>query len=158
MFPIRDWLVFQSVVKEGLQKIVYMHHVFPIPAYELQGHIIPHIQYCKWLEGAVVELHFELNHWSIGGSDNDPNSDTYSADMMPIWVLIPPKPCIVMPMKHKSFCQIDPLEFQPRRAIANVSSFPISYFISLTSHLSLHSGLHVFSCTIRYYLIPQVFP
>ena len=87
-----------------------------------------------------------------------PHSDTYSADMMPIWVLIPPKPCIVMPMKHKSFCQIDPLEFQPRRAIANVSSFPISYFISLTSHLSLHSGLHVFSCTIRYYLIPQVFP
>ena len=61
-------------------------------------------------------------------------------------------------MKHNFFHQIDPLKSQPRWAIANVSSFPISYFISLTSHLSLHSGLHVFSCTISYYHIPQVFP
>ena len=134
-----------------------MHHVFPIPAYDLQGHLVPPIQYRNWLEGAVVELHFELNRWSIGGSDNGPNSDTYSADMMQIWVLVPPKPCVVMPMKHKVFHQIDPLESQPRRAIANVSSFPIvSYFISLTSHPSSHSGLHVFSCMISYYHIPQV--
>ena len=84
MFPIRDWLVFQSAVKEGLQKIVYMHHVFPIPAYDSQEHFIPHIQYRKWLEGTVVELHFELNHWSIGGRDNDPNPNTYSADMTQI--------------------------------------------------------------------------
>ena len=60
--------------KEGLQKIVHMHHVFPIPAYDLQGHLIPPIQYHNWLEGAVVELHFELNYWSIGGKGNDPNS------------------------------------------------------------------------------------
>jgi hypothetical protein len=144
MFPIRDWLVFQSAVKEGLQKIVYMHHVFPIPAYDLQGHLIPPIQYCNWLEGAVVELHFELNHWSIGGSDNDPNSDTYSADMMQIWVLVPPKPSVVMPMKHKYFYQIDPLESQPRRAIAIVSSFPISYFLTHQSPIIAQWTLCVF--------------
>ena len=103
-------------------------------------------QYHNWLEGAVVELHFELYYWSIGASDNGPNSDTYSADMMQIWVLVPPKPCVVMPMKHKVFWW----------AIADVSSFTILYFISLTSHPSSHSGLYVFSCMISYYHIPQV--
>ena len=54
MFPIKDWPVFQSAAKEGLQKIVHMHQVFPVPACDLQGHLIPPIQYCNWLEGAVV--------------------------------------------------------------------------------------------------------
>ena len=54
MFPIKDWPVFQPAAKEGLQKIVHMHQVFPVPACDLQGHLIPPIQYCNWLEGAVV--------------------------------------------------------------------------------------------------------
>jgi len=58
----------------------------------------------------VVELHFKLSHWSIGRKETEPSSDTYAADVTQIWVLIPPKPQVVMPTKRKVLCQIDLLE------------------------------------------------
>ena len=138
--------------KEGLQKIVYMHRVFPIPAYDLQGHLIPPINTTidlkvLWLscilncttgllvEGAMIPTH------------------TYSADMMQIWSL--PSHALSHQWNINSFTELTLWSPQPRRAIANVSALPIvSYFISPTSHPSSHSGLYVFSCMISYYHIP----
>ena len=67
----------------------------------MQGHLIAPFQYCSHLEGAVVELHFELSHWSIGGKETEPSSDTYVADVTQIQILIPFKPQVVMPTKCK---------------------------------------------------------
>jgi hypothetical protein len=49
------------------------------------------MQYRNRLEGAVVELHFELRHWSIGRKEGEPNSDTYIADVTQIRVLVSPQ-------------------------------------------------------------------
>ena len=76
----------------------------------MHGHLIKLMQYRNQLEGAVVELHFELRHWSIGRKEGEPHSDTYIADVTQIRVLVPPKPRVVTPMKCKVFSQIDPLE------------------------------------------------
>ena len=110
MFPIEKWPVFQEAAIEGLKGIVTTHRVVPIPAYDMHGHLIAPHQYRLRLEGAVVEMHFELNHWSISGKDNEPNTDTYSADVSQIRVLIPPKPRLVTPTKRKVLRRIDPLE------------------------------------------------
>ena len=154
MFPIKDLPVLQSATKEGLHKIVHMHHVFLIPAYDFQSHLIPSIQYHNWFEGAMVELHFELNHWSIGTM-----TPTQTLTLL-IWCrfgyLSLPSRVLSCQWNMKFFTKLTLWSLQPRRAIPNVSSFPISYFISFASHPSSHSGLHVFSCMISYYHIPQV--
>ena len=67
-----------------------MHYVFLVPVYDMHGHLIKPIQYRNQLEGAVIELHFKLRHWSIGGKDSEPNSDTYIADVTQIHVLVHP--------------------------------------------------------------------
>ena len=101
MFPTANWPVAQEAAKQVLKTIVDMHHMVPIPAYDMQGHLIAFFQYCSCLAGAVVELHFELSHLSIGGKETEPSFDTYIADVAQIWVLIPPKPWVVTLMKCK---------------------------------------------------------
>ena len=82
----------------------------------MHRNLITPLQYCSHLEGAVVEMDFELCHWSIGGKEGGPDSDTYTADVSQIWVLIPPKPHVITPMKHKVFRQIDPLESPTKKS------------------------------------------
>jgi hypothetical protein len=116
MFPIANWPVAQEAAKQALKMIVDTHRVVPIPAYDMQGHLIAPIQYRSRLEGAVVELHFELSHWSIGGKETEPSSDTYVADVTQIRVLVPPKPRVVTPTKRKVLRRIDLLESPTKKS------------------------------------------
>jgi hypothetical protein len=84
------------------------YSVNPIPAYDMHGHLIHPLSYRSRLSGAVVELHFELSHWSMRGRNGEPSCDTFAADMVAIRVLVPPKPTLVTPRKRKVYDKMDP--------------------------------------------------
>jgi hypothetical protein len=106
--------------KEALQVIAAMHRVVPVPAYNLEGILIPLQSYCKRLQGAIVELHFTLTHWSIGGKPGQEKVDQFTADLYSMCMLLPPNPplfhlanarpwpliqCHLAPKRH-AFCCI----------------------------------------------------
>lgn len=73
------------------------------------GLIDPHF-YRSRLSGALVEMHFELTHWSMRGKNDEAGRDTYTADVVALCVLVPPKPVVVTPKKRKPLANIDPME------------------------------------------------
>ncbi|KIM59159.1 hypothetical protein SCLCIDRAFT_1217936, partial [Scleroderma citrinum Foug A] len=48
-----------------LQELSATHCVIPVPAYDVKGNLIKPDTYRHSLEDAIVELHFNLTHWSI---------------------------------------------------------------------------------------------
>ncbi|KAG2132277.1 uncharacterized protein EDB93DRAFT_1255256 [Suillus bovinus] len=93
IFLIGNWLTFNDTTKGGLENIKKTHHVVPIPAYNMKGNLIDPHQYHHALEGATVELHFTLTHWSFSAKADQPVSmcvDTYTGDIVMICVISPP--------------------------------------------------------------------
>ena len=93
---------------EEISTMLTTHVVNPIPAYDMHGYLIPPNMYHNHLAGAIVELHFELTHWSMKGRNGEASCDTYAADIIAIHVLILPKPTLVTPRKRKVFDKLDP--------------------------------------------------
>ena len=91
------------------------HHVIPIPAYDMHGHLIYLAFYCNHLLSVVVEMHFELTCWSIHSKDDLPASDTYVTDVVALHVLVPPKTQCVSPRKCKVYHHVDPLELPTKK-------------------------------------------
>ncbi len=69
------------------------HNVNPIPAYDVDGHLIRPNMYEDVLAGALVEIEFTLQHWYIRGNVGlgIPPKHQFSADLERIKVLSPPK-------------------------------------------------------------------
>lgn len=82
--------------------------VNPLPAYDMHGHLIEPNFYQRRLEGALVEVHFTLTHWSIGKKGTAGGTDIYTGDIEYIRVLAPPKPTLVTPRRRKIFA-VDPI-------------------------------------------------
>jgi hypothetical protein len=110
VFKIENWPAQSEAAQTELQAMVDSHQINPIPAYDMHGHLIHPMFYRNRLLGAVVELHFELTHWSMKGKNDEPGCDTYTADVVAIRVLVPPKPTLVTPRKRKVYHRMDPLE------------------------------------------------
>jgi hypothetical protein len=77
------------------------HHIIPIPAYEQEGMLMYPQHYRHQLQGAIVELHFMLMHWSIGAKPGKSQQrvDTYSAELFSMGVFKKPLPSIPSPQK-----------------------------------------------------------
>ncbi|KAG2095412.1 hypothetical protein BD769DRAFT_1678335 [Suillus cothurnatus] len=93
IFLIKNWPTFNDAAKGGLENIKKTHRVVPIPAYNMKGNLIDPRQYRRALEGATVELHFTLTHWSFPAKADQPASmgvDTYTGDIVMIRVISPP--------------------------------------------------------------------
>jgi hypothetical protein len=93
IFLIENWPTFNDAAKGGLENIKKTHRVVPIPAYDMKGNLIDPRQYRRALEGATVELHFTLTHWSFPAKADQPASmgvDTYTGDIVMIRVISPP--------------------------------------------------------------------
>ncbi|KAI5997899.1 hypothetical protein EDD15DRAFT_2162451 [Pisolithus albus] len=95
-FTIKNWPV-NTAAEEELEGMKETHTVVPIPAYGMSGELINPQSYRNQLEGALVEIKFNLLHWSIAAkksaADNAGNlegADTYVADLDQIWVVAPP--------------------------------------------------------------------
>jgi len=90
-FDIANWPVHKEL-QVGLEKIKKTHIVVLIPAYDVDCRLIHPSQYHSKLEGATVEVHLTLQHWAISekrsGAKRD--TDTYTADVQAIRVLVPP--------------------------------------------------------------------
>jgi len=100
-FKIENWPTSNLAAKQALGEIQTTHRVIPIPAYDMHGALIWPFHYRKYLENAVVEVRFTLRHWSIAGKSAEVPSDTYSAEIVDMLVLIPPPPTTVSPRKRK---------------------------------------------------------
>ena len=72
----------------------HMHHVIPIPAYNIKGKLIKPDAYHQCLDGALVEVYFNLFHWSIVGKRGTLGNDVYSSDIVLIQVLASPCPSL----------------------------------------------------------------
>lgn len=66
-FQIANWLVQSDDTKEALNKIKNTHIANPIPAYDINKHLICPLDYQAILEGATVRAQFHLMHWFING-------------------------------------------------------------------------------------------
>lgn len=82
----------------------------------MRGDLIDPPLYRSRLCGAIAEVHFELTHWSMRGKNNDPDRDTYTADVVAIRVLVPPKPTMVTPKKRRVLDRMDPMESPTKKS------------------------------------------
>lgn len=82
----------------------------------MHGDLIdPHF-YRSRLCGAIVEMHFELTHWSMRGRNEESGRDTYTADVSALRVLVPPKAISVTPKKRKAVAKMDPMESPSKKS------------------------------------------
>jgi hypothetical protein len=95
-FKIENWPMSNPAAKQALGEIQTTHRIILIPAYDMHGALIWPFHYWKYLENAVVEVCFTLRHWSIAGKSAEVLSDTYSAEIVDMLVLIssPPNHCL----------------------------------------------------------------
>ena len=106
-----NWPVSNSAAAAALEEMRGKYYVVPIPAYDMHGELIHPSFYRRRLEGALVALRFTLTHWSIGKGTN--GADVYSADIVNIRVLAPPKPTLVTPRKRGKVPTFDPMSPLP---------------------------------------------
>ena len=106
---MENWPAFSDAARGGLDSIRQTHQVIPIPAYDIEGKLIDPCFYRHYLEGAVAEVHFNLSHWSIL-RQGVPGKDVYTADIVMIRVLVPPRASATprTPLKRKVSAYIHP--------------------------------------------------
>jgi hypothetical protein len=73
--------------QEELEKMKTTHCIIPLPVYNQNGGLIPPSEYHNQLAGAVVELYFNLRHWTIAPKGDQHLCDVYVTDISSISVL-----------------------------------------------------------------------
>ena len=88
----RAWSTTTPEAAEALALITETHAVCPLPAYDKNGVIIEPRAYGCRLEGVMVIIRFELNHYVIRNKKhkNDIPTDAFSARVIQLRVIIPP--------------------------------------------------------------------
>ncbi|KAG1850843.1 hypothetical protein DFJ58DRAFT_729134 [Suillus subalutaceus] len=62
-----NWPV-PTVYEDEFAHVKYSHHVLPLPVFEDEKPVAP-LDINRTLEGALVEVHFLIQHWHLGGYD-----------------------------------------------------------------------------------------
>ena len=93
-YTIQNWPCTNDAAQEALELLKDTHRVIPIPAYEVEGGLMYPQYYRRQLQGALVEIHFTLSHWSIAAKPDQrhENTDMYLVEVYSIRVLRPPLP------------------------------------------------------------------
>ncbi|KIL54711.1 hypothetical protein M378DRAFT_18628 [Amanita muscaria Koide BX008] len=115
-WEIENWPVQTHAALEALPGLCATHKVVAVPAYDMHGHLIHPSFYRSRLVGAVVELGFELTHWSMKAKGEEEACDTFAADLVTLRVIVPPKPVRVTPRKRRVVHKLDPLEAPTTRS------------------------------------------
>jgi hypothetical protein len=99
-----DWPVISPVAQYERDQMCSSHRPVPLPAYDLNGDLIPPDQCKTALAGAIARVTFSLNHWFIDSGSKDDSSATniYVADVHSIRVLVDPPSQPLSPMKRKT--------------------------------------------------------
>ena len=113
--PPENWPLTDKSARDELEELRSTHCVVLIPAYNIQGNLIKPAAYRRCLENALVELHFNLTHWSIAGKKGLPGNDVFTADIPLIRVIAPPcSSAVVTPKRRQISLFIDLL---PRKFV-----------------------------------------
>lgn len=88
-YTIAGWHVQSDEVWKALKEMRHTHHVSHLEAYNMHGKLLWPCHYCKYLQGAIVQDHFTLKHWTFSGKKKTP-CDTYATNIFSTHVLIPP--------------------------------------------------------------------
>ena len=95
------------------QKLVKTHRVNYLQVYDMHGKLVEPSRYCWHLQGALVQVHFTLTHWSIAAKTKNglimPACDTFSADIYSMRVLSPPKKYGPVTPRKCKFVNSDPM-------------------------------------------------
>ncbi|KAI5989258.1 hypothetical protein EDD15DRAFT_2284432 [Pisolithus albus] len=86
VFSFERWPLTKETNRAELLSLKSTHRILPLPAYDLDDHLIRPGSYCRLLQGAIVEVHFTLSHWAIAAAKRD----VYGADIERIRLLVPP--------------------------------------------------------------------
>jgi hypothetical protein len=90
-FSIDNWPLTDEDARDELIALKETHRIVPVPAYNLQGKLIKPNAYRRSLEEALVEVHFNLMHWSIPGKKGSIGNDVFVADIQMMRVISPPR-------------------------------------------------------------------
>ncbi|KAI6037404.1 hypothetical protein BKA83DRAFT_9650 [Pisolithus microcarpus] len=106
-FMIDNWLVDDDEMRDELETLKTTHHLVPLPAYDIDGNLIQPHAYQQSLQGALVELYFNMMHWAIAGKGGTQGNDVFTAEIQMICIIKPP--CqTAMPSKCKVSLYIHP--------------------------------------------------
>ncbi|KAI6004719.1 hypothetical protein EDD15DRAFT_2359476 [Pisolithus albus] len=70
-FSFEKWPLTRERHRPQLLSLKATHRLLPIPAYDVQGNLLKPSTYRRYLQGALVEIHFTLTHWGIAGVKKD---------------------------------------------------------------------------------------
>ncbi|KAI6011813.1 hypothetical protein PISMIDRAFT_103949, partial [Pisolithus microcarpus 441] len=85
-YSFERWPLTRERHRAELLKLKNTHRILPIPAYDLVNDLLKLSTYHRYLQGALVEIHFSLTHWGIAGIKRD----IYGGEIEIIWLLEPP--------------------------------------------------------------------
>ncbi|EMD38894.1 hypothetical protein CERSUDRAFT_92934 [Gelatoporia subvermispora B] len=135
-FHIANWPCWTNEAKAAIEDLKETHTVIPIPVYDHCNRLVKPKQYRAVLQGATVEVHFTLRHWSIGytasrgGSDSGSGGlDVYSADVFAIHVIRPPPPSTLSSLRKRKVSMKSPVTtpIKRRRVVVPVI---LSYLVN----------------------------
>lgn len=88
-FSLANWPTIHSAAtdakKEMLEKKT--HNLIPLPAYDIQGQLIPPQSYKSKLPGSIAYIGFTLTHWFINQKNDTLASNTFTADITSIRII-----------------------------------------------------------------------
>jgi hypothetical protein len=85
-----DWPTIHPEAEDAKHGLVASHRVVPLPAYNRVGALIPPDAYRSSLAGATVRVGFTLTHWYFQKRGDSIPSNTFTADIASLRVLIDP--------------------------------------------------------------------
>lgn len=85
-YSFERWPLTRERNRAELLNLKNSHRILLIPAYDLAGDLLKPSTYCRYLQGALVQIHFSLTHWGIAGIKRD----VYGGEIETIRLLEPP--------------------------------------------------------------------
>ena len=108
-YTIAGWLVDSEVSKAALEGIKKTHRVNYLEAYDVKSDLIHPLRYRQCLQGAVIQVHFQMTHWAFPARNGVAACDTFVADIVSMRVLVPLSIPKAPSTPKRKFMRKDPL-------------------------------------------------
>ncbi|EMD37980.1 hypothetical protein CERSUDRAFT_72610 [Gelatoporia subvermispora B] len=116
-FDIANWPCWTDEAKAAIEELKDTHRVVPIPIYDKEDMLVEPSRYRTVLQGAVVEVHFTIQHWSISkrGKSEGYAFDAFSADVVSIKIVKAPPPPTPNTPRNRKISMVNPMSPKRRR-------------------------------------------
>lgn len=102
-YSFQLWPLTKEITRTELLTLQSSHRLCPVPAYDLENNLLHPSTYQRCLQGAIVEIHFTLSHWSIATAKRD----VYGGLIQLIRILVPVVPSSTVGKKRKLPLHLD---------------------------------------------------